>query len=178
MYLIFHLYQPEQSQGLCLEEKKELDSLIHIEAMGKISEAVSSDQKIIWKLARAKKLFEKLDVDKSGHLSGFELNELADWVQHSLYPKGLFPDKVFSAADRASLLTEIQEKCDTSKDEKIDQKEFEIYYMSICKEVNEKNKERNDKIFAEKKEASDVAKKRADTIKEKMRAEKEEKRLH
>ena len=35
--------------------------------------------------------------------------------------------------------------------------------MSICKEVNEKNKERNDKIFAEKKEASDVAKKRADT---------------
>jgi hypothetical protein len=50
--------------------------------------------------------------------------------------------------------------------------------MSICKEVNEKNKERNDKIFAEKKEASDVAKKRADTIKEKMRAEKEEKRLH
>ena len=89
------------------EEKKELDSLIHIEAMGKISEAVSSDQKIIWKLARAKKLFEKLDVDKSGHLSGVELNELADWVQHSLYPKGLFPDKVFSAADRASLLTEI-----------------------------------------------------------------------
>jgi hypothetical protein len=24
-----------------------------------------------------------------------------------LYPKGLFPDKVFSTADRASLLTEI-----------------------------------------------------------------------
>lgn len=160
------------------EEKKRLEELMKIEAAGKISTVVSPEQKNIWKHARAKKLFKQMDKDGSGHLNGDELKELAVWVQHSLYPKGLFPDKVFSAAETTKMCDDIKEACDKNKDNKVDAAEFETYYCQICKEVSDLHAESNAKINEAKVAAAAAAKIEADAIKEKMRIEKNEKRMH
>lgn len=51
-----------------VDEREKLKELMKVEAAGTISSVVSPEQKNVWKCARAKKLFTKLDKDGDGIL--------------------------------------------------------------------------------------------------------------
>jgi Ca2+-binding EF-hand superfamily protein len=134
------------------EEVKKVEQEVKTAQVAAIIAEIPQEAKDIWKNSRAQKKFKALDADGSGKLEANELNALAEWVWGSFNPKQTINDAI-----RREWATKIKDACDKNDDGVIDKEEFEVYYVNVCKEMNDHHKDRIAKERAAKKAAADNA---------------------